>query len=131
MEIDNTFYGVKNSDKEERGDKQHIIIEPKVKNSSLFNDSNVFYVTVNCGIMLDAGINKGDTVLVNKSVKPLNGNVVVASISGDVVIRFYQKVQSKIFLSGDAGKVCPIQIEPGFEDFEILGVVTYVVKRLV
>lgn len=85
---------------------------------------------VNIDIMQEAGINKGDTILVNKEVRPLNGDVVVVNISGDVIIRFYQKIQTRIFLTADVSKVCAIQIDPDFEDFEIIGVVTYVVKRL-
>lgn len=100
------------------------------KENNFLNESDGFFMTVNCGIMQDAGISKGDTIMVNKIMKPINGNVVVASVSGDVLIRFYQKIRAIIFLSGDAGKVSPIQVENGFEHFEILGVVTHVVKRL-
>lgn len=91
---------------------------------------NGFFMTVNIDIIQEAGINRGDTILVNKEIKPLNGDVVVVSISGDIIIRFFQKVQAKIFLTADIGKICPIQIDPGFENFEIIGVVTHVVRRL-
>ena len=113
-----------------KSEDSHISAMIEEERNSFLNEHQGFYMTVNCEIMNEAGIHRGDTILVNKMIKPLNGNVVVVMVSGDVVIRFYQKVQAKIFLSGDAGKVCPMQIEPGFEDFEVLGVVTYVVKKI-
>ncbi|MEO6948706.1 MAG: S24 family peptidase [Ginsengibacter sp.] len=118
------------SDRENRKKFQNERNNQKEGGNMPFTEDNGYFMTVNIDIMQEAGINKGDTILVNKELKPLNGDVVVVNISGDVIIRFFQKVQSKIFLSADGGKVCPIQIEPGSEDFEIIGVVTYVVKRL-
>lgn len=118
------------SEPEKKEMERNNVRKRKENEDFLYNEKNGFFMTVNCSIMLESGISKGDTILVNKIVQPLNGNVVVASVSGDVVIRIFQKIRSRIYLSADAGKVCPMQIDPGFENFEILGVVTHVIKLL-
>ena len=79
--------------------------------------------------MLDAGIANGDVLLVDRAIKPEHGNVVIASVEGELTCRRLHKSRGLLKLEA-AG--------PGHEDIvpgegiqlEIWGVVTTVIKSL-
>lgn len=88
-----------------------------------------FYVRVSGDSMIGAGIHSGDLLVVDRSLEPKNGNVIVAALDGDLTgKRLYQK-NGLIRLLPENAQYQPIEIQDG-QSFEIWGVVTNVIHSL-
>jgi DNA polymerase V len=94
------------------------------------NKSATFFMRVRGEAMIGAGIHDGDLVIVDRSVKPLNGKVVIAVLNGEMLIRRYEKTFNKLRLIPDTSRLSPIDVDPSCETFGIWGVVTYVIHSL-
>ncbi len=70
--------------------------------------------------MKDAGIIEGDIVVVDKSLSARNGDIVIACIDGDVIIKYYERQSSVIRLISANEFYDPIIVPEGTE---LLGVV--------
>jgi DNA polymerase V len=90
---------------------------------------NSYVLTVTCDSMADAGIKEGDTVIVDRESEPLNGNIVIADLNGNLLIRRLQLANGKMQLI-PAARLAPILFDyynPGI----IWGVVTYVIHKVI
>jgi DNA polymerase V len=88
--------------------------------------SSTFAMTVNGDCMKDAFIPHGSMVVIDRSVKPFNNCVVVATIDGERLIKQFVHTRDGIFLLPANPKHKGIKIEEGM-DFTVWGVVTHVV----
>ncbi|MEO7306969.1 MAG: S24 family peptidase, partial [Ferruginibacter sp.] len=79
--------------------------------------------------MINAGIQDGDIVIVDRSLKPQNGKIVIAVIDGEMLIRRYEKTMNSLRLIPETPKLSPIDVSE-FSDFKIWGVVTYAIRSL-
>ena len=93
----------------------------------LSNKPATFFMRVRSDAMKDAGIFNGDVVIVDRSVKPVSGKVVIAVFNGEMIIRRLEKIKSSYRLIAEANRLAPIDIDPSCEEFSIWGVVTYVI----
>lgn len=93
------------------------------------NKPATFFMRVNSDALKDAGIYKGDVVIVDRSLKASNGKVIIAILNGDMLIRRFEKINKSIRLLADSNKLAPISIDDSCEDFGIWGVVTYVIHK--
>lgn len=94
------------------------------------NKPATFFMRVSGEAMAGAGIFDGDVVIVDRSLTPANGNVVIATLNGDMLIRRLQKQLNRIRLVPETNKLSPIDIDPSGAEFSIWGVVTYVIHSL-
>ena len=93
------------------------------------NKPATFFMRV-CGeAMVGAGIFDGDTVIVDRSIKPMSGKIVIAVLNGDMLIRRLDKGFNKIRLLPETNRLSPIDVDP-LSEFSIWGVVTYVIHQL-
>ena len=90
------------------------------------NKPATFFMKVSGNSMINAGIFNGDIVIVDRSVKPSNGKIVIAIIDGEMLIRRYEKTMNKLLLIPETPKLSAIDVSE-FMDFNIWGVVTYVI----
>ena len=88
-----------------------------------------FFVRVEGDSMIDAGIHSGDILIVDRALEPVDNNVVIALINGELTVKRIRKVDDKLFLIADNSQYEPIQIQKEM-DFEIWGVVTNVIHSL-
>lgn len=91
------------------------------------NKPATFFMRVKGNTMTGAGIHDGDVVIVDRSVKPVSGRVVIAALNGEMLIRRLEKTFNKIRLLPETSKLSPIDIDPFNAEFSIWGVVTYVI----
>jgi DNA polymerase V len=77
--------------------------------------------------MKNAGIFKGDVVIVDRSVKATNGKVVIATLNGEMLIRRFEQTKNNIRLLPEANNLSAINIDASCEEFLVWGVVTYVI----
>ncbi len=93
------------------------------------NKPATFFMKITSNSLVNAGILKGDIAIVDKSIKPQNGKIVIAVVDNEMLIRFYQKKINKVSLIADAPKIASIEIN---EDNSciIWGVVTGIIREL-
>lgn len=91
------------------------------------NKPATFFMRVNSDAMQNAGISKGDVVIIDRSLKPESGKVIIANLNGEMLIRRLEKIRNKVHLLPEAGRLSPIEIDASGCDFSIWGVVTYVI----
>lgn len=89
-----------------------------------------FYGRVAGDSMQDAGICEGDIAVIDRSVEPQDGDVIVAYINGEFTIKFLDVTHRKdgyIELRPANKKYSPIRIDEN-DSFEVWGVVVWTIK---
>ena len=81
----------------------------------------------NC--MLQAGIHSGDLLIVDRSIKPQNNSIVIASINGDLTVKRIKILGKKFLLTSDNKKYGNIEIN-NESDIFIWGIVTKVIHNV-
>lgn len=93
------------------------------------NKPATFFMRVSGDAMINAGIHDGDVVIVDRSIKPASGKVIIAILNGDMLIRRLEKTINKVRLIPETPKLSPIEVDP-FAEFTVWGVVTYVIHQI-
>ena len=93
------------------------------------NKPATFFMRITGNSMINAGICNGDIAIVDRSVKPVNGKIVIAVVDGEMLIRRYEKTINRLRLIAETPKLSPIDVSE-FNDFNIWGVVIYVIKNV-
>ena len=89
-----------------------------------------FIVKASGHSMIDAHIQSGDLLIVDKSLTPKHNNIVIASIFGDLTVKRLRKKNRNIFLVSNNSDYPSFQIKEEMECF-IWGVVTYVIHSTI
>lgn len=90
------------------------------------NKPATFFMRVSGISMINAGIYDGDIVIVDRSIKPKSGRVVIAVVDGEMLIRRLDVTMNKMRLIPETPKLSPIDVSE-FSDVQIWGVVTYTI----
>ncbi|PIR76730.1 MAG: peptidase S24 [Candidatus Magasanikbacteria bacterium CG10_big_fil_rev_8_21_14_0_10_42_10] len=93
------------------------------------NPPATFLVRAEGDSMEGAGIFSGDILIVDKSLSPQDGNVVIAVVDGDLTVKRLLKSKKGITLSPENEHYQPIHISDE-QDITIWGVVTNVIHSL-
>ena len=93
------------------------------------NKPATFFMRVSGSSMINAGIYDGDIVIVDRSLKPQNGKIVIAVIDGEMLIRRYEQTLNRLRLVPETPKLSAIEVSE-FSDFKIWGVVIYVIRNV-
>ena len=91
------------------------------------NKPATFFMRVNSNAMEGSGIFKGDVVIIDRSLKPVSGKVVIANLNGELLIRRFEKINNKVRLLAEFQNLSPIEVDATSCDFSIWGMVTYVI----
>ncbi|MBG6180957.1 LexA family protein [Arthrobacter sp. CAN_A1] len=93
-------------------------------NKHLIRDTTcTFIVRVSGDSMSDAGINDGDELIVDRSLSPQHGSVVVAILDGELTIKRLQLVSTGVVLKADNRDYPDIAVAE-LSDLTVWGVVT-------
>ena len=90
---------------------------------------STFYGRVVGDSMLDAGVNEGDVLVIDKSLSPSDGDMAVCFVDGEFCIKYIDRREDGIWLLPGNPKYKPIHLTEGNE-FLVWGVVTYVIKKV-
>lgn len=90
------------------------------------NRTATFIVRVQGDSMIGAGIDSGDLLVVDKSVKPLPGKIVVAIVNGEFTVKRLHRELGRWALLPENPDYPPIEISEETE-FQVWGVVTHAV----
>lgn len=93
------------------------------------NKPATFFMRVNSNAMIDAGIHSGDVVIVDRSLEPRNGKIVIAVVDGEMLIRYYEVSNKKVRLVPASQKLAPLEVDVSGH-FSVWGVVTYVIHNV-
>ena len=84
---------------------------------------------VNSDAMIGAGIHQGDVVIVDRSLDPRSGKVIIAVLDGEMLIRRLDINNHKKRLLPATKNLSPIDINES-SSFNIWGVVTFVIHSV-
>lgn len=87
-----------------------------------------FFLRATGDSMKNAGIFAGDLLLVDRSLEPADGKIVIAAINGELTVKRLSKKNGKTRLLPENSDFKPIEIS-GEEDLIIWGVVTLVLHE--
>ena len=93
------------------------------------NEEATFYARVSGKSMVNAGLDDGDLLVIDRSLEPENGKIVVCFIDGEFTVKRLKKQAEKLFLMPENESYKPIEITEA-NDLLVWGVVTYVIKAL-
>lgn len=89
---------------------------------------STYYLRVEGDSMIGAGINTGDIVVVDKSLEPRSGDIVVAAVEGDFTLKRLKKQGRQAWLLAENPNYQPIALHEA-QDAQIWGVVTFWVHK--
>lgn len=88
-----------------------------------------FFMRFEGEAMLESGLQQGDLLIVDRSIEVTEQKIVVASVNGDLVIRRVSRNRRRLQLLSENPNCQLISITEDTE-FQIWGVVTYVIRAL-
>jgi len=93
------------------------------------NPSTTFYGRVKGDSMINAGLNNGDLLIIDKSLEPVNNKIAVCFIDGEFTVKRIKIEKDIIWLIAENEKYQPIKVTAD-NDFVIWGIVTTVIKNV-
>lgn len=93
------------------------------------NPNTTFFVRVAGESMVDANIHHGDILVVDRSLTPTNGSIVVAYLDGELTVKRLQYHDRRLHLVPANHSYKSISIHHEAK-LEILGVVTFVIHKI-
>lgn len=98
-------------------------------NSYLIRDPDQTFIVIAKGdSMVDANIVEGSALIVDRTIKPQNGHIVIASLDGEITVKRLFKSGLTISLKPENKKYKIIPIDKS-SLFYILGVVTFILNE--
>ena len=93
------------------------------------NSESTFYARVSGDSMIDAGLDDGDLLIIDRSLSPENGKIAICFIDGDFTVKRIKKDKNKLYLVPENKKYQRIEVS---EENELIiwGIVEYVIKRV-
>lgn len=93
------------------------------------NVDATFYARVRGNSMIDANIEDGDLLVIDRSIEARNGKIAVCMIDGEFTIKRLKVAKDCIYLMPENNNYKPIKVTEGSE-LIIWGIVTYVIKKV-
>ncbi len=93
------------------------------------NPEATFFAKASGDSMINAGINDGDLLVIDRSLEAQNNTIAVCYIDGEFTVKRIKIEKEKIYLQPENKDYKPIEVTKENE-LIIWGVITYVVKQL-
>lgn len=90
------------------------------------SSSQVFMLRAKGDSMIDAGIYEDDLLIVDRSIAPQDGKIVIARLDGEFTVKRLRTQEKKQWLVPENANYSPISLEK-HQDCEIIGVVIHVI----
>ena len=92
------------------------------------NPAATFMAYANGNSMVDSGIHHGDILIIDRSIKARNGDVIIAMLHGEFTVKQVSIMNGDMFLIPRNPQYVPVKISSEI-DFDIWGVVTYSIRK--
>ena len=93
------------------------------------NKDATFYARVSGESMIEAGIDDGDLLVIDRSLNPENGKIVVCFLDGEFTVKRINEKGNKLYLKPENKNYKEIKVKKE-NNLIVWGVVTYVIKSL-
>jgi len=93
------------------------------------NEDATFYARVRGNSMIDANIEDGDLLVIDRSIETRNGKIAVCMIDGEFTIKRLKVEKKCVYLIPENKKYNPIKVTDE-DELIIWGIVTYVIKEV-
>jgi DNA polymerase V len=87
-----------------------------------------FFVRAKGDSMLNAGIHSGDILVVDRSLEPISGRIIIAILHSEFTVKRLLIEGDQILLAAENPRYPTIRV-PKESDFQVWGTVTYVIKK--
>ena len=88
-----------------------------------------FYGRVVGDSMIDAGVDEGDILVIDKALEPKDGDMAVCFVDGEFTLKYLSMRSGSLVLKPANPRYPQIEITEGM-DFKMWGVVTYIIKKV-
>jgi DNA polymerase V len=88
-----------------------------------------FFLRVSGNSMIKAGIHNNDILVVDRSLEPLHGKIIIASLNGELTVKRLHRTGARVQLVPENDAYAPIDITEEM-DLRIWGVVTSVIHSV-
>ena len=89
-----------------------------------------FFVRAKGSSMIGAGIFEGDLLVVDKSLTPSSGDIVIAAIDGELTVKRLIQRNGTVILKPENPRFKEIEFKDG-QELQVWGVVTSTVKKFI
>ena len=93
------------------------------------NQESTFYARVSGDSMIDAGLEDGDLLVIDRSLHPENGKIAICFIDGEFTVKRIMKKNKKLILKPENKNYKQIEVKEE-NDLIIWGIVEYVIKKV-
>ena len=93
------------------------------------NPFSSFFLRVKGDSMINSGIYDKDLIIVDKSLTPKPGNIVIAMIDGEFTVKRFSIKNDKLYLKAENHKYPDFNFDD-YSDISIWGVVIYSIHKL-
>jgi DNA polymerase V len=90
--------------------------------------ATTFFVRVHGEDLKDAGVFSGDLLVVDESLEPKDGKVVVVTLGGEKTVKIYRVMNNEVFLESQSGQLLPLKVNN--MEFRVVGVVTHAIHSV-
>jgi len=109
--------------------EDHMDLDLDLSSYLIQHPSATFCVRVEGDSMVGAGIKSGDVILIDRSLTPNPGNIVLAVVDGEFTVKRVDIVDDKLFLIPENPRLKPMEVAEG-SSFQVWGVVTFVIHKV-
>ena len=88
----------------------------------------ICYLEVTTDSMSNAGIKRGDQLIVNRKTPAANGNIIIAILNNTMLLRRMVIANHRIQLIAETSGLSDIDVDTRSCSFSVWGVVTHVIK---
>ena len=93
------------------------------------NPAATFCARVIGNSMVEAGINEGDLLIIDRSLTPHDGSIAVCFIDGDFTVKRLSVRDEGVFLTPANADFPELRVEED-SNFQVWGVVSHIIKRV-
>lgn len=93
------------------------------------NKDSTFYARVSGDSMIEAGLDDGDLLIIDRSSNPENGKIAICLVDGEFTVKRIKKEKNKFYLIPENKKYKVIELKEE-NQLIIWGIVEYVIKKV-
>jgi len=109
--------------------EDHLDLDLDLSSYLIQHPSATFCVRVEGESMIGAGIQSGDVILIDRSLEPKKGSIVLAVLEGEFTVKRVDVQDDKLYLIPENPKLKPIEVGKEMS-FQVWGVVTFVIHKV-
>ncbi|NTU58195.1 MAG: translesion error-prone DNA polymerase V autoproteolytic subunit [Chlorobiaceae bacterium] len=108
--------------------EDHLELKLDLNKALVRHPNATFYGRVKGTSMIDAGIEEGDILVIDKSLEPKDGDIAVCFVDGEFTVKRISNGDDGLYLMPANEEFKPIRISEE-SDFLVWGIVTYVIHK--